>query len=174
MESEVADVNRVFPVAVVVCVVAACNPPARAGQDRASLDSILREHVNAVNSRNADAVLESVTDDIIYLAPQAPPVSGRDSLEAVLRPAYEEFQPRITMTPQEVEIHGDVAVEWGCLGGELQPLDGGDPIPNEGKYLLVYERQETLGWKIARDVYNTGPCGPNQEGDRPWSGPSSP
>lgn len=150
--------KRIMLLAMGLYMCSACNAPADSGQERAALDSIRMEHVRAVNSRNADLVLESMAENVVYLAPQLRPISGRHPLESMLRSAYDRFQPRITMTPREVSVHGALAVEWGCLGGELQPLDGGDPIPNQGKYLLVYQWQESLGWKIAKDVYNTGPC----------------
>ena len=61
------------------------------------------------------------------------------------------------MTPREMILRGDLAFEWGCLGGRVNQVGGGDPIPNDGKYFFVYRWLADTGWKITHDVYNVGP-----------------
>ena len=140
-----------------VCALA-CGPTPVARDDRGALEVLRREHVEGVNARDADAVLGGMAEDVVYLAPGLAPVVGRDSLGVIIRAVYQQIQPGITMTPVDVAIQGNEAVEWGCLGGRILPLEGGDAIPNDGKYVFVYRWRDDTGWKITRDIYNAGPC----------------
>lgn len=140
-------------------VLATCSDQQRStADDRTAIDSLRAEHVMAVNSRNIDLLLSGMSEDVVYLAPDAPPAIGRDTLDARVRPVYEAFNPDITMTPREVVINGNLAFEWGCLGGSITPVDSGAVISNDGKYLYIYRWRAETGWKIARDMYTPGPC----------------
>lgn len=136
----------------------ACGQRPAARDDRGALDALRQEHMRGVNARDVGTVLAGMADDVVYLGPDLAPVTGRDSLGALLQAVYEQIQPEITITPVDLTIAGDWAAEWGCLGGRILPRGGGDPIPNSGKYLVVYRWSEDEGWRITRDIYNTGPC----------------
>lgn len=137
--------------------------PRDESMDRAALDSIRAEHVRAVNHRDADLLLESMATDVVYLAPEAAPVLGIDALGDMVRRAYEQFIPDVTMSPREVITSAGWAFEWGCLGGTVTPAAGGDPVPNDGKYLFVYRSHPQTGWKLVYDIYNYGPCTPGSD-----------
>lgn len=129
--------------------------------DLAAIDSVRAEYTRSVNARDAPEVLARMTEGVVHLAPQAPPYVGREAVGEMLGPAYEDFVPAVTMTPVEVTVEGDAAVEWGCLGGTITSVDGSREISNEGKYLRVYRRVAGAGWKVDRDAFNYGPCDPS-------------
>ena len=89
-----------------------------------------------------------MTDDVAYLPPDQPAVLGKVALEAFIRPFYEQFDGQITMSPEEVLVRGDLAVEWGILKGTITPIAGGDTADTDGKYLYVYKRQPDGSWKV--------------------------
>lgn len=150
---------KVLAILGVLGLVIGCGGEPRTTEaDRASIDSLRAEHVVGVNGRDADLVLRGMSDNVVYLGPELAPVVGLEALGAIIRPAYEELDPDITMTPQEVTVDRPHAFEWGCLGGVIRPSAGGDPITNEGKYLFLYRWAPGVGWKITHDVYNAGPC----------------
>lgn len=142
-----------------VALLAACNEGRRDELlDRAAIDSLRAEHVHAVNSRNADLLLSTYAESVVYLAPDLAPVLGRQALDTLIRPLYQQIVPAITMTPKEVVLNGDVAFEWGCLGGNIGKVGGGDPISNEGKYIMIYRWLASTGWKATHGAANYGPC----------------
>lgn len=151
--------TKSIPALCAVALLAACNEGRRDELlDRAAIDSLRAEHVRAVNSRNADLLLSGMTEEVVYLAPDLAPVLGRQALDALIRPLYQQFAPAITMTPKEVVVNGDVAFEWGCLGGHIDRVGGGEPILNSGKYVFIYRWAPATGWKTTHDAYNNGPC----------------
>lgn len=125
---------------------------------RRELDSLRTTYLEAKNARDAEGVLATMTPDVVYLAPLAPPLLGTEAVGGMLRTAYAEWEPAIEMTPVELVVRGDVALEWGCLGGSIRALDGSEVMQNSGKYLLAFTRVPGEGWRIFRDVYNQGPC----------------
>lgn len=126
--------------------------------DRAAIDSLRSEHLTAVNTRDADLLLSGMAKDVVYLQPDLAPLLGHQAIDSLVRPAFEVLAPNITMTPRKVVVRGDWAFEWGCLGGHIDRVGGGEPIPNDGKYFFLYQWLPETGWKITHDVYNTGPC----------------
>jgi ketosteroid isomerase-like protein len=159
MTGRVHQVTRTTLLLTTLLLVGACNGAARdAAQDRAAIDSLRAEHILAVNSRDADLFLSGMAEGVVCLGPDQAPVLGTSDLGALLRTTYEEVAPDITMTARDVQIQGDLAIEWGCLGGAVHLVAGGDPLPNDGKYLFVYQWLPGTGWKLTHDVYNMGPC----------------
>ena len=53
-------------------------------KDLEALAALIREHVEAVNSGDFDAVLAQETEDTWYLGPNAPPILGKTTLEAAV------------------------------------------------------------------------------------------
>jgi ketosteroid isomerase-like protein len=142
----------------VVCafVAGACNRPTGrdVASDRQLLAKSLREHVDAVNASDVDAILAGMTDDVVYLPPGAPLVQGKDALRKALEPAYKLIDAEVSMRPVETVVADDWAWEWGHLSGTTRLLAGGSPTRLDGKYFYVYKRQPDGSWKIARDIYN--------------------
>jgi uncharacterized protein (TIGR02246 family) len=125
-------------------------------QDLEALAALIREHEEAVNSGNFDAVLAQETDDTWYLGPNAPPLLGKTALEAAVRPMYAEYDFEIKMTTEEVRVIGDWAFEWGRLSGIGIPKRGAEPYNDpDSEYFYLYQRQPDGSWKIAVTAYNS-------------------
>ena len=125
-----------------------------AATDRQQLAKLLREHVDAVNASNVEAILAGMTDNVVYLAPGQPPVLGRDALRKVMEPFYGSNDAQVSMRAEETVVAGDWAWEWGHLSGSIHPKIVTQATAFEGKYLYIYQRQRDGSWKIARDIYN--------------------
>ena len=57
------------------------------GHDDA-IAGVRTEHVEAVNSTDVELLLKGMTDDVVYLAPQLPPIRGKDELRKFVAPIY--------------------------------------------------------------------------------------
>ena len=125
-----------------------------AATDREQLATLLREHVDAVNASNVEAILKGMTDDAVYLAPGQPLVRGKDALGKVMVPFYGSNDAQVSMRAEETVVAGDWAWEWGHLSGSIRPKGVAQATSFEGKYFYIYQRQRDGSWKIARDIYN--------------------
>ena len=55
-------------------------------------------------------------------------------------------------TPQEIEVDGDHAYDWGYYQGRA--AQDGEPLdPFRGMYVIIWERGEDEVWRIAMDMW---------------------
>jgi ketosteroid isomerase-like protein len=131
-------------------------------RDIEALNAALAEHVVAVNSGDTATNLAGFTEDLVYLPPAGPPVRGKPALASFIGSFYEAFEAEIDMLPEETILMGDWAFQWGMITGTVQPLDGSEGVPLNGKWAYLYQRQPDGSWKIARDMYNSEPTSANE------------
>ncbi|MBC2839859.1 nuclear transport factor 2 family protein [Robiginitalea sp. SC105] len=123
-------------------------------RDLETIDLIRERHVLGVNTTDVEMVLKDFSSDIIYLGPGLRPIEGKEALREFIAPLYEIILPRIEMTPRDINIKDDVAIEWGLINGTMGQV-GSDSTQNiHFKYIFVYERSSGGEWLITRDIYN--------------------
>ena len=132
-------------------------------RDIEAINAVLAEHVAAVNSGDTAANLAGFTDDLVYLPPDGLPVRGKPALASFIGSFYDAFDAEVEMVPEETVVTGDWAFQWGTINGKIRPLEGGDSVALNWKYVYLYQRQPDGTWKIARDIYNSNvPPGGNE------------
>jgi uncharacterized protein (TIGR02246 family) len=115
-----------------------------------------RDHVVAVNSRDADLLLSTMTEDIVYIGPEQPPLEGHEALREYVTPIYEQASIDIQMEIDALEIGTDRAVERGRCWGELSVGDA-PPTPINLQYLFVYRLEADGQWRVSHDIFNEAP-----------------
>ncbi len=157
--------NAVARVSLVVALTA-CAPageePERAEEAtyEADVEAIHRAHEEyraAVNAGDLEGGLALVTDDVVWMPPNEPALTGK---EAIRRweggePLFERFIFEISFSPEEVVVFGDWAFERGTYVLTLTPRAGGEPGQGSGKYLWIWQRQPDGSWKNARAMWNS-------------------
>jgi ketosteroid isomerase-like protein len=123
--------------------------------DRAALDLAKQAWVGAFNARNADAMAEIVTEDIVMLAPNAPPVKGREAVRAVWRQAVSSSKVHATVTTDETVILGQFA--WR-MGAYTHTLPTGTVV-SRGKCLEIWKRVDGQ-WKMYRYMFSGNEVAP--------------
>ncbi|MFC1662295.1 YybH family protein [Gemmatimonadota bacterium] len=98
------------------------------------------------------------TPDGQLLPPNGDLVTGQEAVAGFWQFVMGLGIKTVRLESTELEVHGDVAVEIGqyTLGaGEGKTVD-------RGKY-LVFWKNDTGGWKLHRDIWNTSMPAPGQE-----------
>ncbi len=134
----------------------ACNPKTtttNAPDDLEAINQIRDNHVKAVNESDADLLLQDMSEDVIYLAPGLQPIEGKEALREFVTPVYEVVSITIQMTPEEIEINNNIAIEWGLISGEMKQNEADSIQYVKNKYLFVYEKFKGR-WLITKDIYN--------------------
>jgi len=121
--------------------------------DHDAIAALRRKHVHAVNSTDVDRLLEGMTEDVVYLAPDLPPVRGKSAVPDFVTPIYAKAAINISMTVDSLDLSGDRGVEWGTVLGSLR-IGGGPSQPISLKYLFVYRRESDGHWRISHDMSN--------------------
>ncbi len=123
--------------------------------DAEAVNSLLAEHVAAVNSGDIASNLAGFTDDLIYMPPDGCTVRGKPAFESFINGFFDAFTAEIEMVAEETVVTGDWAFQWGSVKGTVRPKETGDSTTMDSTYLYVYQRQADGTWRIARDIYNS-------------------
>lgn len=101
------------------------------------------------------AVLDMMTDDVVFLRPGHPPIIGKRAFEAASNAPSRPnaAAPSIDATQQIHEIHveGDMAWLWTHIRVAITPAGATESIVRSGDTLTVLHRVDGR-WLIARDA----------------------
>lgn len=130
-----------------------------ATRHHAAIAAVRAEHVDAVNSTEVELLLKGMTDDVVYLAPELPPICGKIEMRESIAPVYARASIRIEMKVESLEVSGERAVEWGRARGTMA-VGNADPTPVNLTYLLVYRLESDGQWRISHDISSPGAPSP--------------
>jgi ketosteroid isomerase-like protein len=108
----------------------------------------------AENAGSVDQFRGFFADDLVMMGPNKPPVTGGDSVAALMREFHDAFAVQVGYNSQEIVVFGDWAFDRGTESYTLTPKAGGAPIRKSGNYLYVYHRQKDGSWKQSRVIWN--------------------
>lgn len=107
--------------------------------------------MRGANELDIDLQMGTYTDDVVNLIPGHPPLIGIEASRAYGRPNFvhaDVTRTRVTRTIENIEIAGNLAIEWGTISGEF------DAQPVSLKYVWVWRRQPDRSWKTAYNITN--------------------
>jgi uncharacterized protein (TIGR02246 family) len=108
----------------------------------------------AFNRGDAAALAAMYDTGAVVLAPNAPPMRGRQNIEALWAGARQQGFRTLDLVPNSVEVIGNHAIELGSYTMVIQP-PGQAEITDRGKYMVLWKRQPDGSWKLYRDMFNT-------------------
>lgn len=137
-------------------------------QDLAAITRLRNEYAAAWKVGSAEGVARLYASDAMVLYPNQPPVAGRPEILTYFKGFYDQFvQDNFELTSEEVQVTGAWALDRGPYRLSMTPRKGGNPIQDNGKYLVILQRQADGSWKVARDMDNSNrPLSQAQEKDR--------
>jgi uncharacterized protein (TIGR02246 family) len=108
-----------------------------------------------------DAVLATMTDDVVLLSAAGPPVVGREAVRQMYSGLVGKFRVENTATSADftVDVVGDVAVVVGRDSSKLTPVDGGPTMLLSGPAVSVFRRVDGT-WKLAHSLNLMAPVKP--------------
>jgi uncharacterized protein (TIGR02246 family) len=124
-------------------------------QEVTAITSLRNEYAAAWKSGDAEHVARLYTNDGIVLYPNKPAVVGANIL-AYFKDFFDQFvQKKFELTSEEVTIAGHWAFDRGTYVVSVTPRKGGKAIEDNGKYLVILQRQGDGSWKVVRDLDNS-------------------
>src|SRR5688572_13904861 len=104
---------------------------------------------------DTDAIMALYTRDAVIFPERSNAISGQDAIRRYWTRGQGSRVTRHKLTPTSVVVDGKHAYDHGTyeIAGEREGKSWG---PFHGKYLVVW-RKEPDGWKMALDMWNSGP-----------------
>ncbi len=130
-------------------------PAIALGQEEGGAEAAIQEGAvawqTAWNAGDAAAIAAMYAADAVVMAPGAPSMMGQEAIQAGLQVSLDMAEgSQMTITPEEIMSHGDIAVEvgkWVEAGADGSHKD-------HGKYIAVWQNVDGQ-WMIVRDIWNS-------------------
>ncbi len=116
--------------------------------DEEAIRKLVTTWMDATRAGDGAAVLDLMTDDVVFLVPGHPPMRKADFAAAQKGQAGMQFDG--TSEIQEIKVLGDWAFMWTRLRVVATP-PGGSKVTRAGHTLTVL-RKENGKWRLARDA----------------------
>jgi uncharacterized protein (TIGR02246 family) len=137
------------------CAPASQNTGSTSSGDPAVVNNVRNEFMSAFNAGDAAKVASLYATDAVIMPTHQPVITGRDAIENYNKTFFEMFTATINISPVETKVFGDRALDRGTYTIQLTPKTGGSPMMDEGKYLVLLQRQADGSWKLTHDIDNT-------------------
>ncbi|MFC6585443.1 YybH family protein [Sulfitobacter aestuariivivens] len=112
-------------------------------------------YLAAINANDTDAFLATVTDDIVFIAPNSPVMVGKTQVGPWVRGYFDAVETSWQKTSVEFVVSGDWAFERYTYQAVDTPRAGGAASVDTGNGINIYRVGQDGVWRVARDVWAT-------------------
>lgn len=150
-------------------MLAACSeaPAPQAIGGEADVDAIRAAahdaYVAAINTNDPDAVAARMTQDVVFQAPGAPELIGREAVREFVAGYVGAFETRWEKTSIDFTVAGDYAFERYTYSHVDTSRETGEVVTGEGKGVIVFEREDDGVWRVAVDGWSDTRPAPSAE-----------
>jgi uncharacterized protein (TIGR02246 family) len=121
---------------------------------RTQIEQLTAQFVEAFNQGDVATLAAMYDTGAVVLAPNAPPMRGRQNIQAFWAGAKQQGFRTLDLAVGSVEVIGSHAIDMGTYTLVVQP-PGQAAVTDRGKYMVLWRRQEDGSWKLYRDMFNT-------------------
>jgi len=113
------------------------------------------EFIRNVNSGDVEALVSAFyAEDAQLFPPNAPLMGGHAAIRECWRGMASAGLKISVLDTKRIEESGDLAYGTGAYELTLS-APGGGTIADQGKYVVVYRRQQDGTWKAVADIFNS-------------------
>ncbi|HMA02747.1 MAG: YybH family protein [Gemmatimonas sp.] len=117
--------------------------------DERAIRAVVDAWFEATRSGNLDAVLELMTDDVVFMVPEREPFGKREFAAAAKEMANIEMNG--TSEIVELRVLGDWAYVRNYIDLTMTPQSGA-PMRRSGYTLTIFRKERDGQWRLARDA----------------------
>jgi uncharacterized protein (TIGR02246 family) len=118
------------------------------------IDGLVNQWIVAVKAKDAAALTSLVTEDCIFLAPNAPPMRGRTTVEQLYRSLFARYNLVQSFHFEEAQCVGEWAFAWGIDDITMTPVAGGHAVHFVGHGMSILHCDLDGTWRFARGINN--------------------
>jgi uncharacterized protein (TIGR02246 family) len=100
-------------------------------------------------------------EDALFLPPNHTAIAGRPAIQQALEALIANGLQKIDLRTDKIETAGDLAYGIGRHRSTIKTASGAE-IHDEGKYVVVYRRQQDGQWRAVADIFNSDLPAPQQ------------
>jgi uncharacterized protein (TIGR02246 family) len=115
--------------------------------------------MRATRDGDVEAVLDLMTQDVVFQVPGQPPMQGRDAFELSLRGVLANHAIESSSEIEEIAVAGDFAYSRTRLSVTIISKHGKLPMARAGSTLSIWRRCGDGKWRLSRDANLLGAPG---------------
>jgi uncharacterized protein (TIGR02246 family) len=135
-----------------VCLLAGCSSIDTRASDVRAIEKLETDWAATIKAKDLDKWVTFYAEDGSVLIPNAPPVTGRDNIRAMLAPVLRDPNYAYAFHAGTIEASGDLAYSRGVYEATRTDRKTHEPVTDQGKYVTVYKRQSDGSWKAIQDI----------------------
>ncbi len=120
--------------------------------DEQAIRGVIAQWMEATRNGDIGAILPLMTEDVVFLVPGQPPMTGRENFAQGMRTMARSHRVMPDSVVEEVVVSGDMACCRTRLEIRVEPLGGGAAVRRAGHTLSVFRRNGAGQWQLARDA----------------------
>ncbi len=123
--------------------------------DRETIARRRGEWVAAFNRGDLKGLEDYIADDVLVMAPNRPIVRGKAAWRAFMQEGFAAAKTRVSVSGEELEVAGDIAVDQFRWSMEITPSGGGAAVHDKGKNIWIWRRGRDGAWRHWRAIWNS-------------------
>jgi uncharacterized protein (TIGR02246 family) len=135
----------------------ACGGPQKAATTTDEIAALRDRWTRAFNAKQLEPVVATYALDAVLMPITGGRVVSAAAIKNLHERVWQQFTPRIELTPHVVERSADLAYDSGEYVESV--VAGGNAVNIAGNYLFVYRRQPD-GWRIVEQIWTEASGGP--------------
>lgn len=112
-------------------------------------------YVAAINSNNTETLLADLTDNIVYQAPGAPEIVGKEAVREWIKGYFEAYQTKWAKTSLGFTVSGDWAFERYTYNATDTDKKTGAVTTDIGKGINIFHHDADGKWRVAVDGWSS-------------------
>jgi uncharacterized protein (TIGR02246 family) len=121
-------------------------------RDETAIRMLVERWHQAAGTGDVADILSLMAEDAVFLAPERPPMRGRDAFAHAMKDVLQHHTLSSTGDIQEVMVSGDMAYCWANLTIIATPIDGTSPMVRKGPTLSIFSKRTDGSWVLVRDA----------------------
>ncbi len=117
----------------------------------------IREAVDAWEAAFAaadvDQIMDLYAEGAVSMPPNYPASEGKAAIRADFEWLFDTFTVQRQFTLVDIEMSGTLATRRGVWTQILTPKDGGDPVTEVGKCIVIFKLSGSE-WKVVWEIWN--------------------
>ena len=150
--------NRMFPLMVLVGVAlvpVVSQAQAQRRDARTEIPALNARLTAAYNAGHPETVAQAYAADAVVMPPNGAALRGAAAIADWWNGGWKAGLRNLVLTTSEVYVEGNLATETGTYALDMPMTEGGAPMHDTGKYMVLWKRSPTAGWQLFRDIFNS-------------------
>ena len=126
-------------------------------RERRAIDELHRRDTAASVAGDFDALRALIDDEAVMLPPGGKPQRGAAALDASFAKMKQAPRTHAVLEYrfdfEEIQVLGDVAVEWGAIHGTTKEISTGQISRSSYHVMRMLRRQSDGSWKVYRSIW---------------------